>query len=182
VETYEDSSKLLEGLTVEGVAKGDVGTGWRWEKMYPVERIPGAPSHLPKDVEAFYVEAVGCLVSGYPNAAGAMLRKTLEAATRTDSIARRVPPERQDKYKAAMLSARLKVLCEAHIIPESLFKLVDTINLEGNEAVHGMKTYTKLEAEALKEFLDAFLQFVFTFPKKLQSVRSAAAKMGVREQ
>jgi hypothetical protein len=174
VEYYEDRSKLFESLAVKDVAEGKIGQGWQWHKLYPVEAISGAPEHLPDSVAEFYVEACGCLASGYPNAAGAMFRKTLEAATRADGVVSSLPKEERDAYSKAMLSRRLSKLKDHHIIPAPLFHLVETIKLEGNEAVHGMETYSAKEAEALKGFLDAFLNFVFTLPRKMADVRTAA--------
>jgi hypothetical protein len=174
VEYYRDRSKLFESLSVENAFKGEIGRGWEWHKLYPIEKITGAPEHLPEMVLEFYIEACGCLSNGYANAAGAMFRKTLEAATQATEVMSAVPLEESDIYSKSMLSRRLSKLKELHVIPISLFQIVETIKLEGNEAVHGMETYSQKEAQALKGFLDLFLNFVFTLPKNMAAVRTAA--------
>ena len=173
-EYYQDNSKLFQGLGLNGNIDDIAGNEWRWHKLYPVEKIVAAPEHLPDIVLEFYCEACGCRANGYSNAAGAMLRKTLEAATRANEVTAALPKEEIAAYSKAMLARRLSKLKEYHIIPVPLFQLVETIKLEGNEAVHGMETYSVREAEALKGFLDAFLNFVFTLPKKIADVRTAA--------
>jgi hypothetical protein len=176
VEYYQDRSKLLRNLTVEAAVKGEIGEGWEWHKLYPIEVIPDAPKHLPIDVELNYAEACGCLAHGFPNAAGAMFRKTLEATTKSKPVVEKIGDAELEKYNSSQLSARLKVLKDLSIIPLPLFELVNTIKLEGNEAVHGMTSYTMEEASILKEFVDALLNFVFSLPAKMQAVRTARDK------
>jgi Domain of unknown function (DUF4145) len=173
VEYYEDREKLFSNLSVEGVVRGKISELSSWQKLYPMEFISNVPEHIPDDVAPFYIEACGCLANGHANAAGAMFRKTLEAATRTNEVVAKLPTEALDRFQSSWLAARLKILKENGVIPEPLFDLADTLKAEGDEAVHGMVTYTIEEATELKAFAEAFLTYIFTMPFKMRAVRTA---------
>jgi Domain of unknown function (DUF4145) len=175
VEYYRDMRGLFEDLSVAEVVRDGVSIK-EWVKLYPLEFVPNAPEHLPVIVEAYYKEACACLVNGYANAAGAMFRKTLEAATRAQEIVDRLPTNTREKYQQLWLATRLKALKDHGCIPESLYELTDTLKSEGDEAVHAMTAYTVPEANELKGFADALLNFLFTMPNKIRSVRTAGAK------
>ena len=181
-ESYSDSSKFLQKLSDKNLSPIDILKDGgprieKWNKQYPVEKIPDAPKHLPKLPEMFYLEACSCLLNGFPNAAGSMFRKTLEVATLSDEIRGRIPAEVSLKFEKAKLFVRLQMTKEYNIITGSLFDLTDTIRLEGNEAIHGMLIYTIEQAHNLKTFVDAFLNLVFSIPHQIKSVRTANAKL-----
>jgi hypothetical protein len=145
------------------------------ERRFPVEYVD-ALAGLPAEVDAFYREATAALSHELPNAAGAVFRKTMEAATLSEAVINQIPADQHARYRRAKLYDRITTLKDTDVIPKALYAIADIVRTEGNAAVHDLETYTIDEATALKAFTDTFLQHVIVLPSMIASARSARAR------
>jgi hypothetical protein len=131
--------------------------------IFPPPAIPEAPDHLPPNVEAFFLEAAANVKTG-PNAAGAMLRKSIDVALK------HVDPDLKGKLVERIDNAAGR----GKLTPE-LAKWAHHVRLEGNDAVHGDDPFTPEEAEALYKFTELVLMYLFTLPGMLKERRGEPA-------
>lgn len=124
-----------------------------------------APQHLPKKIEAVFVEGSKCIATGCYNAAGAMFRLCLDLASKT-----LLPPDssneitsRQRKY----LADRMDWLFEQKHWPESLRELATCIRHDGNDGAHDGDLGAD-EAHDLLEFTSLMLEKIYTEPEKIR--------------
>jgi Domain of unknown function (DUF4145) len=88
-----------------------------------------------------------------------MSRKTVDAATK-DLM--------KDQAKQIRdLAPRIDALATAGKLTEDLRAWAHQIRLDGNNAVHDEKPFTKEEAEELLDFTELFLTYVYTLPGRL---------------
>ena len=176
LDSYFSLSKLGGLSTLEALAAGpELGKQMGWDVCFPAEHA-SCPEDVPETVKVFYLEAARALASSLPNAAGAMFRKTLEAATLDQSIISLLSTVDIEKYKKKSLFGRIEDLKIAGVISPPIYGLVDTIRLEGNAAVHDVSAYSLHEAKELSNFTDSMLMQIFTIPAKLNLTRSVANK------
>lgn len=166
-------NELLEDADVRNFGKAKRSR--YWEDRYPVQYVDSIDG-LPSPIDAYYAEAIKALASKLPNAAGAMLRKTLEALTLGATLSSGIAAEKRAAYERATLATRLTLLKDGGVIPPALHDLVDTVRYEGNAAIHDVDPYTLEEAEVLRMFVEAFLHQVITLPRKISATRSAMAR------
>ena len=121
----------------------------------PQEPDTSAPKHTPDNVAKFYTQAIENISNNW-DAAGAMLRKTLDTGL---------------KAKFPQLSGTLfKRIEDAKKNGELTKELADwahQIRLEGNDAVHDEDPYTREEVEHLRTFTELVLRYLFTLPGML---------------
>jgi len=149
--------------------------GYKFVLCVPPAAAQKAPLHTPSLVANFFEQGTAALAQGLSDAAGAMFRKSLEAATRSDELMAKISEGERDGYKAKWLKARLTRLKELHVIPPSLAELADVIKDEGDTAIHENELYDKDSAEALQDFAETFLEQVFTLPAQIEQVKKKRA-------
>lgn len=131
--------------------------------FYPPPATPEAPDHLPPNVEAFFLEAAANVKTG-PNAAGAMLRKSIDVALK-----------HVDPALTGKLVSRINKAAESGKLTPELAEWAHHVRLEGNDAVHDDDPFTAEEAAALHEFTELVLMYLFTLPGMLKERRGKSA-------
>lgn len=131
--------------------------------FYPPPTTPDAPDHLPPNVKEFFLEAAANVKTG-PNAAGAMLRKSIDVALK-----------HMDPALTGKMIARIDKAAKSGKLTPELAKWAHHVRLEGNDAVHDDDPFTAEEAEALFEFTELVLMYLFTLPGMLKERRGKPA-------
>ena len=131
--------------------------------FYPPPATPEAPDHLPPNVEAYFLEAAANVKAG-PNAAGAMLRKTIDVALK-----------HMDPDLTGKLVTRIDKAAKSGNLTPQLAEWAHHVRLEGNDAVHDDDPFTVKEAEALFRFTELVLMYLFTLPGMLKERRGEPA-------
>jgi hypothetical protein len=123
-----------------------------------------APEHTQENVAAAFNEAAACITVQAWNAAAAMLRLSIDLATKpllpsefTIGLNRRT---RRD------LAPRLEWLINNGKLPRELRELSDCIREDGNDGAHD-GTLKKEDAEDLMDFATAMFERLYTEPKRL---------------
>lgn len=131
--------------------------------FYPPPATPNAPDHLPPNVEAYFLEAAANVKTG-PNAAGAMLRKTIDVALK-----------HMDPDLTGKLVTRIDKAAKSGKLTPQLAEWAHHVRLEGNDAVHDDDPFTVEEAAALHKFTELVLMYLFTLPGMLEERRGEPA-------
>ncbi len=131
--------------------------------FYPAPVTPEAPDHLPPNVEAYFLEAAANVKTG-PNAAGAMLRKSIDVALK-----------HVDRDATGNLVTRINSAAANGKLTPELAEWAHHVRLEGNDAVHDEDPFTVEEADALHEFTELILMYLFTLPGMLNERRGRPA-------
>ena len=140
----------------------------RLDAFFPPPATPEAPDHLPPNVGTYFLEAAANVKTG-PNAAGAMLRKSIDVALK------HVAPEAKGN-----LVGRIDKAAKLGKITPELADWAHHVRLEGNDAVHGDDPFTPEEAKALCKFTELVLMYLFTLPGMLEERRGEpSAEAGV---
>ena len=137
--------------------------------FYPPPETPEAPEHMPKNVLAYYLEAVANVKTG-PNAAGAMFRKSLDVGLRYI-----------DGGAKGLLVKRIDNATKAGKLTPELAEWAHQIRLEGNDATHDEDPYTQEEAADLHSFCELVMQYLFTLPGILKEMRDKPEAAGEAE-
>ncbi|MBZ9795342.1 DUF4145 domain-containing protein [Mesorhizobium sp. ES1-4] len=176
LDSYFSLSSLGALSTSEALAAGpELGKKMMWDVCFPAE-YADCPEDVPDPIKVFYLEAVRALGSSLPNAAGAMFRKTLEAATLDQNITSLLSSMAINGYSKKSLFGRIEELNKSGVISPVIFRLADAIRQEGNAAVHDTTAYSLSEAKALKAFTESVLMQLFTIPAKLSLTRAVVNK------
>ena len=132
------------------------------------EAIPDVPEHLPIDVHTAYKEALICLSAKCPNAAGAMLRLSLDLATKQllDEVKAGGDPQGISQAVQGRLADRIKWLIDSGHVPRRLKPFADEVRLSGNDGAHD-GTLTMDDALDLRDFSEAYMQEMFTAKGRL---------------
>lgn len=123
------------------------------------------PEHLPRNVEAAFIEGATCLAAGCPNAAATMFRLSIDLATKV-----MLPPEEAPGLNAKVrrdLGLRLPWLLDNKILPEALRDLSHCIKEDGNDGAHA-GTLTKEDAEDLLDFAFVLFDRIYTEPQRIE--------------
>ena len=123
--------------------------------------IPGVPfgnpvAHLPKDVEALYVEARRCTSASAYTASVLLSRKLLMNIAVSLGAKAGEPFVFYFEYLAAN-----------GYVPPNGKGWVDHIRKKGNEATHEILLMKQADAEELISFLEILLKFIYEFPKRV---------------
>jgi hypothetical protein len=137
-----------------------------------VFEIPGSrsvPEHVPDAIAKIFKEGADCVAIGAYDAAGAMFRKVLDAATRemtpTPDSSDTLKPPNWKAYKDLRL--RLDWLFTHGRLNPSLENLSSCIHQDGNDAAHDLAGIGKEEAEDLSDFVDQVLRVIYTIPGQI---------------
>ncbi len=131
-----------------------------WPKRLEAE----IPTHIPDNVKSYYLQGVDCSSRKSFDAAGAVFRKTLEAALRA------LPSS-----GSGTLAKRIGSLPEEVGVTISMKKWAEEIRLLGNDAVHEEAPFTEKEAAQLQLFTKLFLVYAFTLPGMLSDHKQTEA-------
>ena len=147
--------------------KGLLGTSRRLEVqqlgIYPSLPESAAPAHTPDNVAQFYRQGMDNLPGNW-DAAGMMFRKALDSA-----LKRKFP------RITGTLKRRIDKAAEAHEFTPALAEWAHQIRLDGNDAAHEEKPFSKEEAERLQTFTELVLRYLFTLPGMLEQARIVTA-------
>ncbi|MEP3277250.1 MAG: DUF4145 domain-containing protein [Stappiaceae bacterium] len=158
----------------------NLGAGRHIAKM-PIQIHPNVPilsDDVPERTADLFRQAATCRQYGLSEAAGAMLRKTIDVGTKEIYA----NDERlADKTPANALRSRLQALGEMKILEEDIVELADIAALDGNDAAHDEDPYTSEEAEALEDLTFDLLDRLFVRPAKIARVREKQIASGLRK-
>lgn len=126
-----------------------------------VDQFPGVPfgqqvEHVPKDIQILYDEARRCM------SVNAFTSKVLLSR----KILMHLAVERGAKVGESFIFY-VEYLAEKGYVPPDGKLWVDHIRINGNDANHEIKVFTKEEGELLLTFLEMLLKFIYEFHKKL---------------
>jgi hypothetical protein len=150
-------------LTTQG---GDL-TQYNWQLSFFWPDAPGPliPENLPSDVERVYLQAERNFpIAGNEEAAGTMYRKALDIGLKI--IAPSV---------TGVLKARIATLVKQNLLTPSLGEWADQIRLLGNDTAHEIDQPTREELEALRNFSDLVLRYLFTLPGMVAARKAPSA-------
>jgi hypothetical protein len=138
---------------------------WKVDSFWPAPPGPSIPENLPPDVERVYLQAERNFpIAGNEEAAGTMYRKALDVGLKI--IAPSV---------AGVLKARIATLVQQNLLTPSLGEWADQIRLLGNETAHEIDQPTREEVEALRNFSDLVLRYLFTLPAMVAARKAPIA-------
>ena len=136
------------------------------QAMYPPSE-GDIPDYLPEEVERLFKQGANNLPSN-PDAAGIMLRKTLEAVLRD-----KCPDTKGSLFERIDQAAKIGILTA------DLTSYAHTIRLEGNEAAQG--GYDEADAQRLHSLVKLVLHYIYTLPG-MQAQVDAEASAAVKNQ
>jgi hypothetical protein len=140
-------------------------TGWEIYKMYPTPEASVAPEHTPPDIARIYIQGMDNRKRENLDSAAIMFRKTLEVATKRLDPGLNVPLQR-----------RIDALAAADRIPKEVGQWAHEIRIVGNDAAHDVDEPKPSDVDAIAEFTEAFLEYVFTLPRKFELRKSQVTK------
>lgn len=128
-------------------------------KIAPSLPDTNAPPDTPENVARFFEQAMENMPGNY-DAAGAMFRKTLEAAMK-------------EKFPQLVgsLNNRIKTAAKEGALTDDMAAWAKEANLFGNEAVHDADPFSKDYAEKMKDFTNLLLYYLFTLPSMLEQAK-----------
>lgn len=135
----------------------------QWVIYVPAART--CPEFVPEEIQRIFYEAAKCEAMGLWDAAGAMFRKVLDAATRSRTP---IPVEGDPSTPAWKvykdLRLRLDWLFDRKLLDDSLRDLSSCIHQDGNDAAHDLDGIGKEEATDLGDFSEIVLRTIYTLP------------------
>jgi hypothetical protein len=139
----------------------------KWVFVAPNARR--APPHTPAEIDRIFTEAASCEALGLWDAAGAMFRKVLDAATRMKTPTPVEGDQSTPAWKVYKdLRLRLDWLFDRNLLDASLRDLSGCIHQDGNDAAHDLNGIGEAEAKDLGEFADIVLRTIFTIPGQIE--------------
>lgn len=133
---------------------------------YPQKERLEAPESISITVQKPFLQGLDNAQRGNHDAAAAMFRKALEAATRE------LDPTTANKP----LAKRIDLLADSGKLTADLKEWAHLIRLDGNQGVHDDEELSSAEIEQLKEFTRLFLIYTFTLPAQVRARKEAAAQ------
>ncbi|HCJ2570305.1 TPA: DUF4145 domain-containing protein [Klebsiella pneumoniae] len=166
LEMIDTSSRTTQPRRVGYEVKlDDVGIDLRkfftLDAFYP-EGTDSVPEHLPAEIHSMYVDDLLQATSS-PRLTLVSCRMILESACR-DKLG-------TDKGKLVNL---IQKLGEAEALPRVMLDWANTIRQFGNEAVHVSGSPTVDEATEVRSFTVTLLEFLYSHPARIDSLRKGA--------
>jgi hypothetical protein len=138
---------------------------WQLSVFWPDAPRPLIPENLPGEVERVYLQAERNFPTlGNEEAAGTMYRKALDVGLKI--IAPTV---------TGTLKSRISELVKQNRLTPSLGEWADQIRLLGNDTAHDIDQPTREELEALRNFSDLVLRYLFTLPALVAARKAPVA-------
>ncbi len=145
---------------------GDVRNRFNNFKVWPADRVPSIPQHLPEAVAKAFLQAESVIRrNGFAESAVAMDRRALEIATK------KFAPDLVDKT----LQRRIDVLAERYLLTPALRDWAHELRTLGNDALHDEDGVTSEEARGTHELTRYVLTYLFTLPEQVRASREARA-------
>ena len=131
--------------------------------MYPSLPDATAPAYTSDNVAQFYRQGMDNLPGNW-DAAGTMFRKALDTCLKS-------------KFPriTGTLKQRIDKAAEAYELTPALAEWAHQIRLDGNDAAHEEKPFSKEDAERLQTFTELVLRYLFTLPGMLQQAQNVPA-------
>ncbi len=137
--------------------------GYRFIRQWPNSERGAAPQHVPENISRFFEQGTSSLLGGNFDAAAIMFRKTLEASTKE-----KIPDD-----AGKPLVKRIDLLVLSGELTKDIGQWAHEIRVGGNEAAHDEELYSADDAEALKNFTEAYLRYVYTLPTMVANRRAS---------
>lgn len=142
-------------------AKGNVDlvteSGWSIAAQYPESGKTEVPEHTPSDIGRLYRQAHSAKARGERETAGFVFGKVLEVSLK------KIDPDTKGS-----LSDRIDAVAAKDRISGDVKKWAHEIRIVRNDAVHEVDEPSESDIAEIAEFVEAFLIFVFTMPKKYE--------------
>jgi hypothetical protein len=121
----------------------------------------------PTDIGRLYQQAHSAKARGERETAGFVFGKVLEVSLKTI-----------DPNAKGSLAERIDAIAETGRISRDVRKWAHEVRIVRNDAVHEIEEPSESDIAEVAEFVEAFLTFVFTMPKKyeLRASRKAPPK------
>lgn len=158
---YRNSAQ--QGELIKGNSANDLAEVEGFISLKDTAASP-PPEHVPTEISSAFREGATCLSVGCYNAAAAMFRLCIDLATRP------MLPEEDPSLNRKIrrdLGLRLPWMFDSGLLPEDLRGLSSCVKEDGNDGAHTGKL-EKPDAEDLLDFSYAFLERLYTEPKRLE--------------
>lgn len=149
--------------TAIGNAGDPINNGFRLLNFWPAPPKPVIPEHLPEPVTKSFKQAESnYAIAGNEEASAMMYRRAMEGALKS-----RFPDV------TGMLDKRIKALVREHHLPPAMGDWANEIRQIGNDAAHEEDGVSRDELDAIRNFSDTLLRYVFTLPREIELRRAA---------
>jgi hypothetical protein len=132
-------------------------SGWEIFAIWPKPAQVAAPEFTPPDIARLYSQAHSAKNRGEREAAGFVFGKTVEVSIKA------IAPNSKGS-----LAARIDELAQSGELSRDVQKWAHEVRIIRNDAVHEMTEPSAQDISEIAEFVEAFLTFVFTMPKKYE--------------
>lgn len=135
-------------------------------RTLPVTVPNAAPADVPEKIGNAYVDGMDILALGKWTPAAGSFRTSLDRATQVlwaDLGTTEALPFKLD--------VRLKKLATNLSIPKAMMDWADTVRVVGNE-MHDLDDVSKEDAEDAAHFVETFLTYMFTLPKRVERFKA----------
>jgi hypothetical protein len=132
-------------------------SGWEILEIWPKPLQVVAPQFTPPDIARLYTQAHSAKNRGEREAAGFVFGKTIEVSIKA------IAPNSKGS-----LAARIDQLAESGNLSPDVQKWAHEVRIVRNDAVHELTEPSEADIAEMAEFVEAFLIFVFTMPKKYE--------------
>lgn len=163
-----DQKQLPDGMT------GDLSHYWKYisiKHVWPQLEKKESPKHIPENVERFLQQGFINFKAEHYDAAGAMARKTLEAALVAHS------PD----LKKGSLKERIDKLKESGVLTESLADWAHNVRLLGNDAVHDLEPADPADVNQALQLAEYLLIYLFTLPTEIELAKESAVPPAIEK-
>jgi hypothetical protein len=134
---------------------------WLIGPKYPKASDTDVPEHTPPDIARLFKQAHSAKNRGERETAGFVFGKVLEVSLKT-----------LDPAAGGTLASRIDTLAANQKLPAEVKQWAHEIRIVRNDAVHEVTEPSEADIAEITEFVEAFLSFVFTMPKKYELRKS----------
>jgi hypothetical protein len=140
--------------------------GWTLTDSYPKPMPSKCPSHTPDDLTRLFLQASNALKRGDADASGAMSRKVVDISTQQLLGA--------EKYRDRTMFGKIEALATKGVLTTDLKDWAHEVRLGGNDASHDLDPFAIEEADELLDFVELYLNYVYSLPGRLKERREQA--------
>ena len=131
--------------------------------MYPAHVSQKVPQHTPDPAVSFFDQGVSSWENKNYDAAGVMLRKSLEAGLKVTL----------QNATGSLYDCIVQAGASNKLTPD-MVEWAQTMRVMGNSAAHDMTPWTEGEAKELLEFVNLLFTYLFTLPRQTKEARKKA--------
>jgi hypothetical protein len=132
-------------------------SGWEVFAKFPDPQTIPVPQFTPPDIGRLYLQAHSAKNRNEREAAGFIFGKVLEVSLKT------IGPELN-----GTAASRIDALADSGRLSSDVQKWAHEVRIVRNDAVHEIAEPSEADITEMAEFVEAFLVFVFTMPKKYE--------------